>query len=208
MSILSWALSLVRPPAKLPPGALPVKLTGPRERLKYYGNPDGGDLVDEDWQAANIITCRDTNGNRASLPGVPVRFYFEIHKLVEPHARRALAAAQAASPEYEIERAASFVYRRQRHDTLEKMREDGRKKLRPLSLHAWGIAIDIDPNLNKAREFAPDKYPEPWGPAWLELWPKGLPQSFVEAFEREGWTWGGRWREFCDPMHFQWDRRP
>ncbi len=70
------------------------------------------------------------------------------------------------------------------------------------------IAIDVDAALNAAHTSKPGEYPEPWGPAWVERWPRGLPQGFVEAFEAAGWTWGGRWREYCDPMHFSWDRRP
>ena len=34
------------------------------------------------------------------------------------------------------------------------------------------------------------------------LWPDGLPRAFVEAFESVGFSWGGRWKGYCDPMHF------
>ena len=39
--------------------------------------------------------------------------------------------------------------------------------------------------------------------AWRRLWPDGLPRAFVEAFEGAGFEWGGRWRGYVDPMHFQ-----
>ena len=197
--LLGWLRGLggrLAAPRVDPPEPHPAKLTGLRERVQFYGDPGRG-AVDKAWQRQNIITCRDKNGDRPTMPGVPAQWYFEIHRLVEPHARRAFAAARDASPEYEIERAASFVFRHQRHDPS-----------RPLSLHSWGIAIDVDAALNAAHTFTPGEYPEPWGPAWVERWPRGLPQGFVEAFEAAGWTWGGRWREFCDPQHFQWDRRP
>lgn len=55
-----------------------------------------------------------------------------------------------------------------------------------LSTHAWGISIDINPDVNK-------------------LGTKGcMPMVLVEIFERHGFIWGGRWKgRKCDPMHFQ-----
>ena len=59
-----------------------------------------------------------------------------------------------------------------------------------LSLHAYGLAFDVDPQLN------------PWGgrpDAPLRQHPE-----FVAVFEAEGWTWGGRWKDGKgDDMHFQ-----
>ena len=164
MTLTDWIRSLGARWAAPRVDPLPPKLTGPRERVAIYGDPGRGE-VDAAWKRRSIITCRDVNGARPSMPGVPAKWYFEIHKLVEPHARRAFEAALHAAPEYEIERAASFVFRHQRHD-----------ETRPLSLHSWGIAIDVDAALNQAHSFAPGEYPEPWGPAWVKRWPKALPQ--------------------------------
>jgi len=55
---------------------------------------------------------------------------------------------------------------------------------RPLSRHAWGIAVDIN-----ARLF-------PYGSH-----DKQDPR-LVAAFARQGFTWGGNWRT-PDPMHFE-----
>ena len=57
------------------------------------------------------------------------------------------------------------------------------------SMHAYGCAIDFDAEDNPFHEakhlFTPDSI-------------------IVEAFEREGWTWGGRWSAASkDWMHFQ-----
>lgn len=59
------------------------------------------------------------------------------------------------------------------------------------SAHAWGIAIDIN-----------TKFADYW------LWGKNgtyanrIPFEIVNAFERHGFIWGGKWRHF-DTMHFE-----
>jgi hypothetical protein len=54
-----------------------------------------------------------------------------------------------------------------------------------LSLHAWGLAIDINasanPRLGKSRQ----------------------DRRLVQAMEDAGFTWGGRWPTVPDPMHFE-----
>lgn len=58
-----------------------------------------------------------------------------------------------------------------------------------LSMHSYGIALDFAASLNGLGE--------PWSPT------KGVPLLMIEMFEREGWTWGGRWQGRPDAMHFQ-----
>ncbi len=53
-----------------------------------------------------------------------------------------------------------------------------------LSLHAWGVAIDLNPSTNQLGTLG-------------EMHP-----GVVVAFESSGFEWGGRW-ERTDPMHFQ-----
>ena len=197
MGILTPFLDLIRsirtPPAPQPV-TLPRLVTGVAERVRMYGDPGIRDgAVDEAWRKTHLAEFHGAT----ALPGIPPQWYFQTHKAVVPHLRRALERARREAPEYEIQRAASFVFRHQRHDIR-----------RPLSMHAWGLAVDIDAPQNQAREFGPGKTPRPFSAEWAELWPHGLPEAFVEAFEAEGWTWGGRWRGFVDPMHLQWDRVP
>lgn len=176
------------PPPKWAPfdGPLARQPQTRREVYEVFGNPGTG-AVDGAWEKANIITTR-------TLPGIPSKWYFQCHRLVEPYLREGLRRAQLAAPDYKIERAASFVFRHQRYDAS-----------RPLSYHSWGIAIDIDADRNFAKTFSPAaKTPEPWSPEWTKIWPKGLPQAFIEAMESVGFVWGGRWKGFCDPMHLEW----
>ncbi|MEM9556049.1 MAG: M15 family metallopeptidase [Acidobacteriota bacterium] len=59
-----------------------------------------------------------------------------------------------------------------------------------LSTHAWGAAIDLDPERN------------PLGVPYDES-AGMMPRAVVDLFEAEGWTWGGTWPRRPDCMHFQ-----
>jgi hypothetical protein len=59
-----------------------------------------------------------------------------------------------------------------------------------LSMHSYGIAIDLDPERN------------PIGVKWKHG--EGMmPGEVVDIFAAHGWTWGGLWRTRPDAMHFQ-----
>lgn len=53
------------------------------------------------------------------------------------------------------------------------------------STHSWAIAFDVDPSDNMANTNG------------------NLPDWIVEVFEGWGFFWGGRWKKYIDPMHFQ-----
>ena len=55
---------------------------------------------------------------------------------------------------------------------------------KPLSRHAFGLAVDINPS---------DNLPGTDGT---------VPPGIVDLFESNGFTWGGRWKK-KDPMHFE-----
>jgi D-alanyl-D-alanine carboxypeptidase len=66
------------------------------------------------------------------------------------------------------------------------------RRIRPggnLSLHAWGLAVDLNASANP---FGGDSGQDP---------------RLVRAMERHGFTWGGDWPTTPDPMHFEL-RRP
>jgi hypothetical protein len=56
-----------------------------------------------------------------------------------------------------------------------------------LSMHSWGCALDLDPEGN------------PFGRNRAKC---RMPAPVVEAFQAEGFEWGGRWKR-PDAMHFQ-----
>ncbi len=63
-----------------------------------------------------------------------------------------------------------------------------------LSAHAWAIAIDL--NTERSNYWRWTRRGEPL------VWRNKIPQEVVDAFEAEGFIWGGRWLHF-DTMHFE-----
>lgn len=63
-----------------------------------------------------------------------------------------------------------------------------------LSAHAFGISLDI--NVQRAAYWRWQK------PAQPLSWRNQVPQAIVDAFEAEGFIWGGRWYHY-DTMHFE-----
>jgi hypothetical protein len=72
------------------------------------------------------------------------------------------------------------------------------------SYHSWGLAIDVQPRRlgNKVtfweweRERNVDWMLVPLDRRWAP------PKTVIEAFEAEGFAWGGKW-DFYDTMHFE-----
>jgi hypothetical protein len=63
-----------------------------------------------------------------------------------------------------------------------------------LSTHAFGIAIDL--NVDRSHYWRWTRRGEPL------RWQNKIPQAVVDAFEAEGFIWGGRWVHY-DTMHFE-----
>jgi hypothetical protein len=61
-----------------------------------------------------------------------------------------------------------------------------------LSAHSYGVALDLDPALG-----------DYWRDSAHPGWHNRVPQALVDAFEAEGFAWGGRWFHY-DTMHFEW----
>lgn len=62
------------------------------------------------------------------------------------------------------------------------------------SAHSFGVAIDINPKRSHYWNWLRPNRPVTWHNA--------IPQEIVDAFEAEGFIWGGRWYHY-DTMHFE-----
>ena len=151
-----------------PPAANPVAfLTGSRAAkafgaFSYRYFPDGTIQPDNRWVSENIVTAR-----------VPIFGRVTCHRLMIPQLRGALADVEAAG-------LAGSLHT---YDGCYVPRFIERNPDRSISLHTWGIAIDMDASTNyRGIEGTMD--------------PK-----IVEIFKRWGFRWGGDW-SYSDPMHF------
>lgn len=145
----------------------------------FYGNPRAGSA----WENANLVPfvppwqMIDEDSKR------PVHT-FKVHKKVQGSLARVLLSvwsfygrSQATIESHHMHLfSGSYVFRNIRGGNR-------------LSMHSYGIAIDIAAGLNELGA--------PYNPI------RGLPMPLIEAFEAEGWTWGGRWHGRPDAMHFQ-----
>ena len=84
--------------------------------------------------------------------------------------------------------------------------------------HAWGAAVDINPDANCAADRADGAVKITVGQGWWPLgtekseWAGSLAEpspysiaaggSVVKAFAAYGWGWGGTWQSSRDFMHF------
>lgn len=165
-------------------GRIPI---GRSELVSLYGDikattsAKGEILVSRDWEGANMMLARN-------LPGYGKPLY--VHRRIEPYLREAMRRSLIACPNYVFHRVGCFSPRHERHNAA-----------MPLSLHSWGVAVDIDAVHNGPKSLKTRL--EPWSPPWLALWPHGIPRGVVESFESVGWEWGGRWFPYTDPMHMQ-----
>ena len=147
-------------------------ITHPVELKQRFGEfavhlPYGADWIDIDprWTRRNIVTR-----------SVPILGAVTCHRAMIAPLRRALDRLRRQGLARLVDRAdyaGCFAARR--------IPGSG-----SLSLHAWGLAADINASAN------------PQGST-----PRQDPRV-VRAFERTGFTWGGVWPTAPDGMHFEW----
>jgi hypothetical protein len=143
-------------------------------------------------------------GNRSATEAVLVRmevagFSVTVHeRLKEPLARVSarLHALRVADPQVD-----SF---------LSGLREINGYSFRDVagtatrSLHSFGLALDLIPRSYHGKDsywmWAMSKHPDWWTIPYERRWM--IPLPIIQAFEDEGFIWGGKWL-FFDTMHFE-----
>lgn len=128
---------------------------------RYYD--DGTIEPDARWVRASIVTAR-----------VPILGAVTCHRLMLKQLRGALAEVQAAG-------LARLIHS---YDGCYVPRFIERNPAYPVSLHTWGIAIDLDARTNQRGTRGT------------------MDPRVVAIFKRWGFRWGGDW-SWTDPMHFE-----
>jgi hypothetical protein len=146
----------------------------------YYGNPR---VDNAHWQAENLTMVR-----------CPWRMVMgqTIVQSIRIHRKCAASLGEVLADAWDAIGHSQFEAHRRGWDTY-----SGSYNFRPirgsthLSMHAYGCAIDFDGPHNQLHSSPTD------GVGFTESDP------LVQAFEGQGWIWGGRWTGRSDPMHFQ-----
>lgn len=133
--------------------------------FSYTAHPDGRVTPDPAWVAANIRTER-----------VPLLGAVTCHRVMLPQLRAALREIVQRGLAHEIhpDEYAGCYY----------PRFIGYDPAKGLSLHSWGIAVDLNVPGNQ-RGTAGEMHPQ-----------------VVAIFKEWGFAWGGDW-SYTDPMHFE-----
>lgn len=151
----------------------------------FYGNPRNprdNTKPSPSWEAANLVRVQPPFA--IFYEGKPVKAGILIHKKCAESLSRILAAIWEAAGRSQStidawgmsNYAGSYNYRLSRGSGW-------------LSMHGYAVAVDFDPERNAFHDETPNF--------------AKIPQV-VDAFEKEGWIWGGRWSgRGCDGMHFQ-----
>lgn len=148
-----------------------------------YGDPDIDDngLPDAKWEAKNLIRIKPPypmvmSWNQKTLGWITVHRHCgqSLFKILDRIGKEVSAAERER---HQLNRyGGAYNFRLMR----------GYNKL---SIHSWGAAIDLAPELNPLGK--------PWNPDELMM-----PEKVVQIFADEGWVWGGEWSR-PDGMHFQ-----
>lgn len=133
--------------------------------FSYTPHPDGRITPDPRWVAANIVT-----------EPVPILGEVTCHRVMIPQLRAALEqiVAQGLADKVHPDEFAGCYY----------PRYIDRDPAKGLSLHSWGIAVDLNVPGNQ-RGTAGE-----------------IDRQVVAIFKRWGFAWGGDWN-YTDPMHFE-----
>jgi hypothetical protein len=150
--------------------------------MAFYGDPRGRDgRPSATWEREHLVRISPPWTLVTAWDFAPVRS-ISVHRACAPSLERVFAAiwARAGQSEDQIRTWGMHLFGGAYNFRL--MRGGTR-----LSMHSWGCAVDFDPARNGFGDATPNF---------------ALVPAVLQAFDAEGWTWGGRWRT-PDGMHWQ-----
>lgn len=150
----------------------------------FYGNPDinGDGLPDRGWEIDSIMAIKPPYQMYWSWSKEPVKF-IRLHKRCGHYFQNALK-------EIAINFDEEFIKKHQLDQcgggyNFRLIRGSSKQ----LSVHSWGAAIDLAPEINwLGRKWTPDQ--------------GMMPKAIVDIFAKQGIRWGGLWNR-ADAMHFE-----
>ena len=123
--------------------------------------------ISDTWERDNLVVLRNVCGTGLSI---------QLHRLVAPIFEVCLEEAIKRVPGYKVRMLGGHSARHMMHDPT-----------RPLSMHSWGCAFDVNWDLNPVAGTLITDIPADWR----------------QAFTEQGWAWGGNWKKPVDSMHFE-----
>jgi hypothetical protein len=150
----------------------------------YYGDPDanGDGGADPSWERDHLVRIPVPWRMVASWNTTQAISRIQIHYRCAESLSRVLAAVWAHyGSQAAIEAARMHFYGGGYNFRL-------KRGLEGLSMHAYGAAVDFDPERN---------------PLGKKHGPNMMPHPVIDAFAAEGWVWGGTFKKRPDCMHFQ-----
>jgi hypothetical protein len=186
-------------PLSLPPLAVVDDQTAARLRQGVRDRQKNPPRRSEDFLSSLLQASRRT-GIEDRLSRVEVAgFTLTVHEsLTEPLGRVSdeLRALRRADPEIN-----AFIGRLREMNGYNYRFVEG---TRSRSLHSYGLAVDLIPRSYHGKSpywlWAMSKSPDWWTIPYEDRWM--VPAGVVEAFEKQGFVWGGKWL-FFDTMHFE-----
>lgn len=149
----------------------------------FYGNPDpvGRGTPSRLWEGEHLVRIEPPFPMVLAWDKTQPLHSMKVHRLIAPALSRVfLAMLQTYG--LRLEKMGMHLW----DGTYAFRTMRGSSKL---SMHSYGIAIDLDGEHN------------PFGRRWTGA-PPMMNIGIVRLFEDEGFVWGGRWRR-PDAMHFQ-----
>lgn len=158
----------------------PTRPNGSQELRTVFGDPMPFVNDKPTWESQALTTQQLTTPLIYAYAQDQSITRVRAHRLLADHLAATLQACVSKGvPRERMKYGGCYVWRAKRTATGQ------------LSLHTWGVAVDLEPAEN------------PLGEPWVDDG-KRLDARIIATFKDMGWFWGGEFQGTKDPQHFQW----